>query len=257
MTILQALLLGLIYYLGNSSLIAGPVGYYTVYRPLIAGFLSGLVLGDPVTGTIVGATINLMYIGFISAGGALPGDPCLAGVLGAALAITAKLSTPAALAIAVPIGLIGTLIWFGRMTLDTVFAHMADKYAEEGQTGKVWIASVLLPQGMLMLITLIPCFLAAYFGASYIQGAIGFLGERVLKVLIVIGGMMPALGIALNLKAIYKGDAKIFFFLGFLITAYFKSVTMIAIGALGLCVAIVYMQLKEHAGERKGGAQNE
>ena len=35
MSILQAVLLGIIYYLGNSSIIAGPVGYYSVYRPLV------------------------------------------------------------------------------------------------------------------------------------------------------------------------------------------------------------------------------
>ena len=135
MSILQAVLLGIIYYLGNSSIIAGPVGYYSVYRPLVSGCLTGMFLGDPAQGTMIGATINLMYVGFISAGGALPGDMCLAGILGAALGITGGLDTEAALAIAVPIGLIGTLLWFGRLTLDSVFAHMADHLAEKGWEG--------------------------------------------------------------------------------------------------------------------------
>ena len=74
---LQAVLISLVYYLGNGPWLAG-VGYYTLYRPLVAGFLVGLILGDPVQGTIVGAAINLMYLGFISAGGSLPADPCLA-----------------------------------------------------------------------------------------------------------------------------------------------------------------------------------
>ena len=100
MSILQAVLLGIIYYLGNSSIIAGPVGYYSVYRPLVSGCLTGMFLGDPAQGTMIGATINLMYVGFISAGGALPGDMCLAGILGAALGITGGLDTEAALAIA-------------------------------------------------------------------------------------------------------------------------------------------------------------
>ena len=155
MSILQAVLLGIIYYLGNSSIIAGPVGYYSVYRPLISGCLTGMILGDPAQGTMIGATINLMYVGFISAGGALPGDMCLAGILGAALGITGGLDTEAALAIAVPIGLIGTLLWFGRLTLDSVFAHMADHLAEKGEAGKVWIPSVLLPQLMLFVLTFV------------------------------------------------------------------------------------------------------
>lgn len=252
MSIFQAMLLGVIYYLGNSSIIAGPVGYYTVYRPLIAGFLAGLVLGDPVTGTMIGATINLMYIGFISAGGALPGDMCLAGILGAALGITGGLDTEAALAIAVPIGLIGTLLWFGRLTLDSVFAHMADKMVEQGKQDKIWIPSVLLPQLMLFVMTAIPCFLAAYFGAAYIQGAINALGGTVLNILIIIGGMMPALGIGLTLMYIFKGDAKIFFFIGFLLTVYL-NLSMISVGFLALCAAVVYMQLKGD----KGGLVNE
>jgi PTS system mannose-specific IIC component len=252
MSILQAIILGIIYYLGNSSILAGPIGYYTVYRPLVGGFLTGLVLGDPVKGTIIGATINLMYIGFISAGGALPGDMCLAGILGAALGITGGIGTEAALAIAVPIGLIGTLLWFGRLTIDSVFAHLADKYVEKGQNNKVWIASVFLPQLMLFVLTAVPCFLACYFGASYIQGAINALGGTVLNVLIVIGSMMPALGIGLTLLYIFKGEAKIFFFVGFLITVYLK-LSMIAVGFLALCAAVVYMQLKNS----RGGITNE
>lgn len=252
MSVFQAALLGIIYYLGNSSIVAGPVGYYTIYRPLVGGFLTGLVLGDPVQGTIIGATINLMYVGFISAGGALPGDMCLAGILGAALGITGGLSTEAALAIAVPIGLIGTLLWFGRLTLDSIFAHMADRFVEKGESNKIWIADVLLPQLMLFVITAVPCFLAAYFGAAYIEGVIAALGGTVLNILIIIGGMMPALGIGLTLMYIFKGEARVYFFIGFLITVYL-GLNMIAVGFLALCIAFIYMQKNSS----KGGYVNE
>lgn len=250
MTAFQAILLGIIYFLGNSTLIAGPIGYYTVYRPMVAGFIVGLVLGDPVTGSIIGATINLMYIGFIAAGGALPGDPCLAGVLGTALAITSNIDAQAAVAIAVPLGLLGTLIWFGRLTVSAAFAHKADQYAAKGESNKIWLMNVLLPQTFLFLITFVPVVLAVLFGIDYVSQAIDYLGQNVLHILIVIGGMMPALGIGLNLKAIYKGDAKIFFFVGFLLTVYFE-LSMIALGFLALCAALIYMQLK-----KEGGGEN-
>ncbi len=132
MSLLQAVLCGLIYYLGNSPFPFGDAGYYIVYRPIFAGFLVGLVLGDPVMGTVLGATINLMYIGQISAGGAIPSDMCLAGVLGTALGITGGLSTEAALAVAVPLGLLGTLLFYGRMTLDCIWLHLAEKKVEKG-----------------------------------------------------------------------------------------------------------------------------
>ena len=247
MSILQAALIGIIYFLGNSALIAGPVGYYTVYRPLIGGFLVGLVLGDPVMGTIVGATINLMYIGFISAGGALPGDPCLAGTLGTAFAITGGIGAEAALALAVPIGLIGMAIWVFRMTVDTAFIHKADKLADKGDTKGVWRWAFFWPQAFLFLITAVPCFIAAYFGSTYISKALDFLGFNTLMALNIVGGMMPALGIALNLKAIYKGDAKAFFFVGFLMTVYL-NLNMIAVGLFALCTAFIIMQLNSKKG---------
>ena len=63
----------------------------------------GLILGDPAKGTLIGAAINLIYLGFISAGGSIPGDPALAGWVGTTLALASNLDYAQALAIAVPI----------------------------------------------------------------------------------------------------------------------------------------------------------
>lgn len=43
--------------------------------PLWSGFLVGLVLGKPVEGMMIAAAINLPYVGFITAGGSMPGNP--------------------------------------------------------------------------------------------------------------------------------------------------------------------------------------
>ena len=45
-----------------------------------------------------------------------------------------------------------------------------------------------------------------YFGTDYLKSAIQFLGENIVGVLTTIGGMLPAVGIALTLKSIFKGD---------------------------------------------------
>ena len=241
MNAFQALLLGTIYFVGNGNVL--PASYYTVYRPIVAGFLTGLVLGDVSTGTQIGATINLMYVGFIAAGGSLPGDPCLAAVLGTALGITGGLDVNAALAVAVPVGLFGTILWFLRMTATSACVHLANKYVEKGETGKIWIANALIPQFALWVVCAGVCGLACYFGAAYVQPIIDALGGTVLGVLITIGGMMPALGIGLTMLFIFKGEARIFFFLGFLITVY-AGLSLIQIGFIAICMAIIYMQLK-------------
>ncbi len=241
MSITQALLIALLYYLANSPWPAGGLGNYaTLYRPMVAGLVVGIILGDPVTGTIIGATINLMYIGFISAGGSMPADMSLAGILGTALAITSGIDANAALAIAVPLGLLGSLVWVGRLTLDSFFVRVAEKYVEEGKPEKVWIANILLPQLLLFVITAIPCFFAAYFGANYVSGLIASLSGKFLGVLSVIGGMLPAVGIGMMLLAIFKGPARIFFFLGFLVSA-FLGLNTLPLALIFLCISLLYV----------------
>lgn len=252
MSLFQAFLCGCLYFLGSSPLVFG-VSYYTVYRPMVSGLLVGIILGDPVTGTIIGATIQLIYLGVMSTGGSMPADQNLAGILGTALAIAGGLSTEEALAIAVPIGLLGTLVYQGKMAGNVVFVHMLDRCVEKGDTHRVWIYHVLLPMIFLFCITAIPCTLAAYFGAGYISGILNALGGNVLRIVRAVGGMLPAVGIALNLRAIFKGEAKVFFFVGFLLSVYF-NLNMIAIGLIAVCIALIYMQLKPAA---KGVEEND
>ena len=54
MSILTATLLSLLYFWGNSAFVLG-VNWWTVMRPLVSGFLAGVILGDPVKGAMVGA----------------------------------------------------------------------------------------------------------------------------------------------------------------------------------------------------------
>lgn len=155
MTILQAVLCGVVYWLAVGNLPF--VGLWSLQRPLVCGAITGLILGHPVQGAVIGATINLVYLGFMSAGGSMPADMGLAGVLGTAYAIVGGLDTDTALALAVPIGILGTIVWAGRMTFDCFFVHMADKYIEEEKYNKIWIANVLLPQILCFCMTAIPC----------------------------------------------------------------------------------------------------
>ena len=131
MSIVQAILLGVLYWIGEANLPF--VGLWTVQRPLVCGWIAGIILGDALTGAMVGAPINLVYLGFISAGGSMPADMALAGTLGAAFAITGNLDADTALALAVPIGLLGTLVWYCRMTFDSIFVHIGDRFVEKEQ----------------------------------------------------------------------------------------------------------------------------
>mgnify|MGYP001851411100 FL=1 len=239
-SIIQAVLCGIVYWLAVGNLPF--VGLWSLQRPLVCGLVTGLILGHPVQGAVIGATINLVYLGFMSAGGSMPADMALAGILGTAYAIAGGLDTDTALALAVPIGILGTIVWAGRMTFDSFFVHIADNYIEKEEYHKIWRANVLFPQIMCFCMTAIPCAFAAYFGANYIQGIINVLSGKVLTVFQIIGGLMPALGIAITLQYIFKGESRIFLFAGFLLAVY-SGLPLLTLGIIALIVAIVYVQM--------------
>jgi PTS system mannose-specific IIC component len=250
MHIWQAILIAFMYYFSDSPWAIG-MGYYIWQRPLVAGFITGCILGDPVTGTIIGATMNLIYLGHITAGGSMPGDMALAGYLGTALALGAGLDAQAALALAVPLGMLGTIMWVGRMSVSSIFVHWADKYAEEGDINGVMRMNFIPAQIMLFVIKVPIILIACLYGPNLVKGAIDFVGTDILHALTVIGGMLPALGIALNLRAILKKSTAPYFILGFALTVYLK-LDIVAVSILGGVLALLHMQFT-----KKGGANNE
>ena len=57
---------------------------------------------------------------------------------------------------------------------------------------------------------------------------------------------MPAIGIGINLNSIFKGNARIFLFVGFAL-AVFLGLNTIAVTIFGLAAAIIYTQLEDAA----------
>lgn len=255
-TITQAVLCGMIYWLAIGNLPF--VGLWTLQKPFVCGTLTGLMLGHPVEGAVIGASINLIYLGFISAGGSMPADISLAGILGTVFAISNHLDTKVALALAVPIGLLGTLVWTGRMTFDSAFVHMADRYIEKDEYHKIWRANVLYPQIMCFVMTVIPCALAIYFGVDFVDRFLGLFEGNVLSVLQIIGGLMPALGIAITLQNIYEGESRVFLFVGFMLAVY-TELPLLTLGIIALITAIIYVQVTESNGfaGRRSALQDE
>ena len=248
-SLFQAFLMGVVYYLG---IIGTPwttvLGSASLFqKPLVAGTLVGLILGHPAEGVIIGAAIQLPYIAFISAGGTIPSDPGLAGVLGTAFAIVGNVDPATAITIAIPFGLLGTVVWALPMTIDVAFVHMADKAAEQGDLKKVCFLHVVPPQIVAFAISVIPVMLGAYFGADYMARLVAMLSNDVLHVLQVIGGVLPALGVAMNLRSISRPNSMAFYMLGFILSVYLGLDTIV-IAVLGFIIAWFYTQLQKENG---------
>ena len=107
----QALLIGVFAYLGRNQvpwLFGTTGGFYCVGRPLVAGAIVGLILGDVTTGVLCGVAVQAMYLGQIVAGGAMPSDVNYAAFIGMPLAMVAGGGAEAAIALAIPLGALGT-----------------------------------------------------------------------------------------------------------------------------------------------------
>lgn len=82
--LIQALLAGLVVGISKMDYF---FGYNMLNRPIVEGALMGLVLGDPVTGTIIGATLEIVFLGSFPVGAAVSPDGGTAAGVSTAFAI--------------------------------------------------------------------------------------------------------------------------------------------------------------------------
>ena len=143
--------------------------------------------------------------------------------------------------------MLGTVVWVLHMTIDVAFVHMADKAAEQGDLKKVCFLHVVPPQIVAFAISVIPVMLGAYFGADYMARLVAMLSNDVLHVLQVIGGVLPALGVAMNLRSISRPNSMAFYMLGFILSVYLGLDTIV-IAVLGFIIAWFYTQLQKENG---------
>ena len=94
--VFQAALLGLFACLASMPGLGGTsVGNYTLGRPLVAGLIVGIILGDVALGIIVGAAIQVVYIALVTPGGTVSADvraACYIGIPLAMMAVSAQTS---------------------------------------------------------------------------------------------------------------------------------------------------------------------
>src|SRR6202012_4985888 len=132
--VLAYLLITLIVVFGHSEDLLGTT---LLGRPLVLGPLVGWALGDLQQGVITGATLELIFMGNIKIGAAIPPDVVTGGVLGTAFAILSGKGAAIALALAVPISILAEMLLSALFVLRSTFNKSFAVYAEEGNYRKV------------------------------------------------------------------------------------------------------------------------
>lgn len=213
--------------------------------PLWVGFLVALAMGKPLEGMQAAAYINLAYLGWITAGGTMPGNLMVAGVFGTALTLLSGADPKLAVSFAVPFSLLGILSWQGYMTINSLWVHKAEKYAAEGNLRGVRLMNYVPSFFVSLILNGVPAFILVYFGGDIATQLIDSIPASVINALATVGAIMPALGIAMLLN--YMGKAKLipFFFLGFFLTAYLQLDIMAVTIFAAVIGVVMYMLSKD------------
>jgi PTS system mannose-specific IID component len=221
------------------------LGTTLLSRPLVLGPLVGLVLGDLTQGVIIGATLELIFMGNIKVGAAIPPDVITGGVLSTAFAIISGKGPSIALALAVPISILAEMVISGLFVFRAVFNKRFNAYADAGDYRKLerlHVFSGLLKPLLMGTIT----FIALLLGSEVMKAFLDMIPAWVNDGLRLAGSMLPALGFALLLHLMFNKKVAPYFFLGFVLTSYLR-LPVIAIGAIGIILALIITDITHKA----------
>jgi len=229
------------------------LGTTLLSRPLVLGPLVGLALGDLHQGILIGASLELIFMGNIKVGAAIPPDVVTGGVLGTAFAILSGKGAAIALALAVPISILAEMLLSALFVFRSTFNKLFASYAEEGDYRKVQrlhlLSGILKP----LLMGLIG-WLSLQLGAGAMKSVLDHIPGWVNAGLQVAGNVLPALGFALLMNLLFHKKVAPYFFLGFVLAAWMK-LPMIAIGALGVIIAFLVTNNMPGADEGEAEAE--
>ncbi|MGB7802040.1 PTS mannose/fructose/sorbose/N-acetylgalactosamine transporter subunit IIC [Buttiauxella sp.] len=243
----EAALIGILCYLGALSspwLLGLTGGWYLITRPLVSGMLVGFILGDVQTGIIIGVAVQAVYIAMVTPGGSMPADLNFVAFPAIALGILSNKGPEVAVALAATIGIAGTVLFNAMMVLNSWWNHRADIALEKGDERGVYLNSAIWPQATNFLMRFIPTFIAVYFGAQYINAFMDSLPQIVLSTMNVLGGILPAVGIAILLKQIIKNYSMLIYFLVGFICIVFLKLNMVALVIVGALLALIHYNYK-------------
>ena len=227
------------------------VGYaitHAIRQPLFSALLIGLIMGDVKQAVIIGAAVQILYIGLVAAGSNLPADDCLAGLIAIPIALKSGLSPELAIAIAVPVGVMGVFVDQLRKTINVIFVHMADKYAEEGNTRQITLCNVLYPTLLSFFMRFPIPFLANLYGADAVKSFMDIVPQWIIHGFSVAGGLLPALGFALTMFVIGRKEMLPWFFIGYFMIR-FSGMPVIGAAIFGLCADLLITMYKRKSEE--------
>ena len=235
----------------------GVLDEFQFHQPLVACTLIGLVTGQLEAGIILGGTLQMIALGWANIGAAVAPDAALASVASAIILVlggqgTAGVST--AIAVAIPLAVAGLFLTMVVRTLSVACVHRMDAAAEKANfTGvEIWHIIAIAMQGLRIAI---PAGALLFIPATTVQNFLTSMPAWLTDGMAIGGGMVVAVGYAMVINMMATKEVWPFFAIGFCVAAL-SDLTLIALGAIGVSLALIYLTLSESGGSSNGGGSN-
>ena len=194
-------------------------------KPLLAGVVVGILLGDPMQGLIIAGTLELVWLGTNNVGAYQPPDVISGSVVGVAIGILSGGGEATGVGVAIPVALLVQQLSMIVMTTNVSLVHAADKIVQSGEFGKIDKLQYL--GGLAFFLSrAIPVFIAVWLGAPAVEAVLAFIPKYMLTGLTVASKIIPAVGIAMLLSMMLKKNMWVFLVLGFALATFIKVPTI-------------------------------
>lgn len=235
----------------------GVLDEFQFHQPLVACTLIGLVTGQLEAGIILGGTLQMIALGWANIGAAVAPDAALASVASAIILVlggqgTSGVST--AIAVAIPLAVAGLFLTMVVRTLSVACVHRMDAAAEKANFKGVelWHIIAIAMQGLRIAI---PAGALLFIPATTVQKFLTSMPAWLTDGMAIGGGMVVAVGYAMVINMMATKEVWPFFAIGFCVAAL-SDLTLIALGAIGVSLALIYLTLSESGGSTGGGGSN-
>lgn len=253
MSLISAILVILVAFLAG---LEGILDQFQFHQPLVACTLIGLVTGNLTAGIMLGGSLQMIALGWANIGAAVAPDAALASVAAAIILVlggdTSERGIAVAQAVAIPLAVAGLFLTMLVRTVSVGLVHGADAAAKEGDIAKMeryhYIA--LLLQGLRIAV---PAALLLAIPTQAVQAALEAMPAWLSNGMAIGGGMVVAVGYAMVINMMATREVWPFFAIGFALAAV-SDLTLIALGAIGVALAFIYLNLSKKGGSGGGSA---
>ncbi|WP_303973805.1 PTS mannose/fructose/sorbose transporter subunit IIC [Streptococcus merionis] len=232
----------------------GILDQFQFHQPLVACTLIGLVTGNLTAGVMLGGSLQMIALGWANIGAAVAPDAALASVAAAIIMVKGGDFTNTGISVAtttaIPLAVAGLFLTMIVRTVSVGLVHGADKAATRADYKSMerYHFIALLLQGLRIAI---PAALLLAIPAESVQSLLEAMPAWLKDGMAIGGGMVVAVGYAMVINMMATREVWPFFALGFAL-APLTNLTLIAMGTIGVAIALIYLNLSKQGGNGGG-----